>query len=389
MVRTSIKWLYYITHIDNIPSIVRKGILSHEQIEQLQIPFTPIYDAQIVLSRQNKSAPNGKSLWSFANLYFQPRNPMLYRVKSEKSASDIVVVAVRREILNQPNIFVTTGNAASLATEIRQPTAKLITQIKKNTFKDWWSTIDDSKREIMAECLVPDRVPPELIDTIFVANHESRDKLLNLLPKSNMSVVVQPKLFFQATKQIALTPRLTVIEGDMFFSEMQTLTVSVNCVGVMGKGLASRVKYQYPDVYVFYQDVCKRRVLRMGKPFIYKREFSPMESPAADTDDNGNGAHRVWFLLFPTKQHWRQNSDVNGIAQGLEWVKANALKEGIQSLALPALGCGLGNLEWKEVGPLMCQALKELNIPIQIYLPTEKKVPDDELTKKFLLGTKP
>lgn len=62
---------------------------------------------------------------------------------------------------------------------------------------------------------------------------------------------------------------------------MQTLAVSVNTVGVMGKGLASRVKYQFPDVYVRYQDVCKTRELELGKPYLYKRESS-LDSLLAD-----------------------------------------------------------------------------------------------------------
>src|SRR6266540_87579 len=109
----SIKELYYITHINNIPSILRQGILSHELIRSKDIPYTPIYDEEIVSNRRTITTPNGKSLWSFANLYFQPRNPMLYRVTREKQLEDIAVIAVRRDILNRKDIFVANGNAAS------------------------------------------------------------------------------------------------------------------------------------------------------------------------------------------------------------------------------------------------------------------------------------
>lgn len=73
-----IKGLYYITHIDNVPSILRRGILSRERVETEGVQYTPIYDEAIVAARKDKLAPNGKRLWSFANLYFNARNPMLY-----------------------------------------------------------------------------------------------------------------------------------------------------------------------------------------------------------------------------------------------------------------------------------------------------------------------
>jgi ssDNA thymidine ADP-ribosyltransferase DarT-like protein len=71
----SIKELYYITHVDNIPSIIRHGILSHELILSRKVSYTPIYDEEIVSNRRRVTTPNGKTLWSFANLYFQPPKP--------------------------------------------------------------------------------------------------------------------------------------------------------------------------------------------------------------------------------------------------------------------------------------------------------------------------
>jgi O-acetyl-ADP-ribose deacetylase (regulator of RNase III) len=93
----------------------------------------------------------------------------------------------------------------------------------------------------------------------------------------------------------------------------------------------------------------------------------------------------TWFLLFPTKRNWREDADISGIETGLQWIVANYKNEGIKSLALPALGCGLGNLEWKQVGPLMCKYLSLLDIPVFIYLPTEKKIPEEFLNPRFLL----
>lgn len=172
----------------------------------------------------------------------------------------------------------------------------------------------------------------------------------------------------------------------MFFSMMQTLTVSVNTRGIMGKGLASRAKYQFPDVYVVYQDACRRKMLRMGKPYLYKREAFVDQELADEPGTLPTVNAEKWFLLFATKRHWRDNGDLAGIEAGLRWVRENYKHEGIQSLALPALGCGLGNLDWRDVGPMMCRELATLDIPVAIYLPRERQVANDLVTPEFLLG---
>lgn len=383
-----IKRLYYITHIDNVPSILRRGILSHERVETEGVQYTPIYDEAIVAARKDKLAPNGKRLWSFANLYFNARNPMLYRVKHEKSLDDMAVVCVKPTILQRPDIFITTGNARALQSDIlpRDVGMKELPKIKREFDIAWWKLEDGSKRKIMAECLVPDLVPPENIQAIYVANHKIRERLEPMLHPSKIAIIPEPNMFFLPSRRSKLTQNLFLVEGDMFFSEMQTLTISVNCVGVMGKGLASRAKYQFPDVYVAYQDLCRKRKLKMGKPYLIKRETSLDYELADEPSSLSNADSDKWFLLFPTKNHWREKSDVAGIEQGLQWIQDNYEDQGIQSLAVPALGCGLGQLEWRDIGPLLCRYLSALDIQVAIYLPREKKIPEELLSKDFLLG---
>jgi hypothetical protein len=386
--RGRVEGLYYITHIDNLPSIMARGVLCHHRIDSEQIPFTHIYDAQIVANRSAMHVPDGRSLWEFANLYFQPRNAMLYRVLCEKSAEDVVVLAIQPTVLNRPDIFISTGNAASPLSEIlpASQARRRVPQIKAATDKKWWTEVDGSKREMMAECLVPDSVPSELIQTIYVASHEVADKAKALLGQGGLPVIPEPEMFFEPSRRTPLTRHLFLVEGDLFFSRLHTLTVSVNCVGVMGKGLASRAKYQFPDVYVFYQDLCRRRTLGMGRPYLYKRESSFDNQLADEPSSLSNSNLETWFLLFPTKRDWRQRADIGGIQEGLEWLQANYRAEGIKSLAIPALGCGLGWLDWREVGPLLCRSLSALDIDVWLYLPAERKVPEEYLTKEFLLG---
>jgi O-acetyl-ADP-ribose deacetylase (regulator of RNase III) len=385
--RVNFKSLYYITHIDNVPSILQRGILSHAVVEDRNIPFTPIYDREIVSNRRRKSTPSGDTLWDFANLYFQPRNPMLYRVMNEKSRSDIVIIAVRPDVLSLPDIFISTGNAASEQSEIlpAKEGIKVVSQMWDVINNEWWKTEDGSKRKIMAECLVPDLVRPEYVQAIYVANHAAADKVRTLLPQSEIPVVPEPQMFFQPLSTRRITSNISLVEGDMFFSKMQTLTISVNTVGIMGKGLASRAKYQFPDTYVVYQDVCRQKKLQMGKPYLYKRETYLDEELADDPATLPSLNSNKWFLLFATKRHWREASDINGIEKGLAWVQDNYKKEGVQSLAMPALGCGLGGLKWQDVGPLMCKYLSQVDINVGIYLPREQQILAEQLTPDFLL----
>jgi hypothetical protein len=388
MKKQVINGLYYITHIDNVPSILKHGIFCHERIESENIQFTPIYDEGIVSNRHNIHVPDGRSLWKFANFFFQPRNPMLYRVVSEKSFKEIAIISVKPTILDRIDIYLTTGNAAhSLSTILSSGEGrKVLPQILEDTLKvEWWNEADGSKRKIMAECLVPDYLPPEYIQTIYVSSHDNAKKVESMIQGSDIPVIPEPKMFFLPNRAYNLTPRLNLFEGDMFFSRNQTVTVSVNTVGVMGKGVASRAKYQFPDVYVYYQDLCRSKKLKMGQPQIYKRESSMDYDLADEPQSLTEGNLQKWFLLFPTKRHWREMSDINGIEDGLGWLISNYKQEGIKSLAMPALGCGLGKLEWKDVGPLMCKYLSRMDIDVAIYLPAEKIIPTEYFEAKYLL----
>jgi hypothetical protein len=383
--KLDIKGLYYITHVENLPSILSHGILSHRYVEDHNVVYKAIYDAEIVGNRKLKTTPDGKSLWEFANVYFQPRNPMLFRVVHEKSPNDIAVLGLYPSVLDIPGIYITNGNAANNATEFfdYEGGMKAVAQIWDTINSEWWNT--ESKRKIMAECLVPQLIPPNLVHSVYVASHKVAERVKTLISRE-FRIIPEPPMFFFPKKQYPIASTLVLAEGDMFFSNMQTLTVSVNTVGVMGKGLASRAKYQFPDVYVVYQDACRKKWLKMGKPYLFKREASfddeLFDEPGNITTPNGV----KWFLLFPTKRNWREDSDIKGIEEGLNWLATNYKAEGIKSIALPALGCGLGNLDWKDVGPMMCRILAPLDIQVTIYLPREKEIPQEFLSPAHLLS---
>ena len=123
----------------------------------------------------------------------------------------------------------------------------------------------------------------------------------------------------------------------------------------------------------------------MGTPVLYKRELS-FDCEFADEPSTLKSANgETWFLLFPTKKDWRDNSNIDDIEAGLNGL-FRTIKKRALIITLPALGCGLGRLEWAQVGPLICQYLSKLNIPVSIFLPAEHQIPDEQITPEFLLG---
>lgn len=147
---------------------------------------------------------------------------------------------------------------------------------------------------------------------------------------------------------------------------MQTLVNTVNCVGVMGKGIALGFKERFPSMYADYKDRCQRGEVNLGRPYLYKQEGGP------------------WILNFPTKDHWRGLSRISDISEGLEYLVSHYEEWGIKSLAVPPLGCGNGQLDWAVVGPTLFRYLSRLAIPVELFAPD--RTPKEQLTLSFLEG---
>lgn len=379
--------LYYISHINNLQSILKNGILSHEGIARLGLKYTPIYDKNVVSIRKDKSTPAKLSLWHYANLYFQPRNPMMYSVVHANQKENLVVISASKKVLYEPGAFITDGNAANAPTQFYSPAEglKVLGRQWSIIRNEWWNKEDGSKRKIMSECLVPNRVKSDHINSLYVVSGVVANRVKLITGERHVSVVPEPNFFFQQNITTQVGENISLFDGDMFFSDMQTLTISVNLQGIMGKGLASRAKYQFPDVYVEYQDVCRDRQLSARRPYLYKRETS-LDDELSDPSLPLTTQNAVkWFLLFPTKRNWRNDSRLDDIEGGLAWIRKNYKLKKIESLAMPALGCGLGNLSWADVGPLMCKYLHGIDIPVAIYLPRERKIDEQYLEASYLL----
>ncbi len=138
---------------------------------------------------------------------------------------------------------------------------------------------------------------------------------------------------------------ITIRRGDMFAEEVDALVNPVNCVGVMGAGVALEFKKRWPAYEANYANDCEMGRMSLTQPMLWP--------------DRWPSGRPVKLISFPTKQHWREKSRLREIELGLRNL-ATILKAhefDIRSVAIPALGCGLGGLAWNDVKDLMFQML--------------------------------
>lgn len=159
---------------------------------------------------------------------------------------------------------------------------------------------------------------------------------------------------------------MKILVADILQSMAQTLINTVNCVGIMGKGIALEFKKQFPDMFKDYAARCERKV-KPGVPYLFVRHAPPN------------------IINFPTKDHWKSVSRIDDIEHGLQHLLKHYKEWKVTSLAIPPLGCGNGQLEWRAVGPLIYRYASQMEIPIELYAPYG--TPPRELTVDFLSQT--
>lgn len=150
---------------------------------------------------------------------------------------------------------------------------------------------------------------------------------------------------------------ITFTQGNLLESRAEALVNTVNTVGVMGKGIALMFKERFGENYRRYAAACKRNEVQTGQMFVTEvREL--------------DGAR--WIVNFPTKQHWRSNSRIEWIADGLQDLRRFLVDQHVRSVAIPPLGAGNGGLDWAEVRPLIEEALADLDTEVMVYEPTQR-----------------
>jgi O-acetyl-ADP-ribose deacetylase (regulator of RNase III) len=137
---------------------------------------------------------------------------------------------------------------------------------------------------------------------------------------------------------------LNLIKGNILEADAEALVNTVNCVGVMGKGIALQFKNAFPENFQAYERACRHNEIQPGRMFVFRT----------------NQLYPKYIINFPTKRDWKNKSRLEDIENGLAALIKEIKSRDIKSIAIPPLGCGSGRLRWAEVGPLIAAAMSSL-----------------------------
>ncbi len=150
---------------------------------------------------------------------------------------------------------------------------------------------------------------------------------------------------------------ITFTHGNLLEARAEALVNTVNTVGVMGKGIAPMFKERFPENFRRYAAACKAKEVQTGKMFV--TEVSELDGPR-------------WIVNFPTKQHWRGDSRMEWIIEGLQDLRRFLIRHQIKSVAIPPLGAGNGGLPWPAVRTQIQTALGDLSAEILVFEPRQQ-----------------
>ncbi len=175
---------------------------------------------------------------------------------------------------------------------------------------------------------------------------------------------------------------IELTQGDILKVDAEALVNTVNCVGVMGRGIALQFRKAFPENFKAYEAACKTRQVQPGKMFIY--DLNRLYTPR-------------FIINFPTKRHWKDKSRIEDIKSGLADLIGVVQQQQIRSVAIPPLGCGLGGLNWEDVRPLIIEAFQSApEVTVLLFEPVgapqaaamvrDNKVPNMTVGRAALLG---
>ena len=147
---------------------------------------------------------------------------------------------------------------------------------------------------------------------------------------------------------------IVYLRGNLLEDDAQALVNTVNTVGVMGKGIALQFKQRFPTNFTAYAQACRLGQVQTGRMFI---------------TEPGEFTGPRWVVNFPTKQHWRDPSRIEWVVDGLQDLRCFVTSNQVLSIALPALGAGLGGLQWSVVREHIEAALSDLPMDVRIFEP--------------------
>lgn len=148
---------------------------------------------------------------------------------------------------------------------------------------------------------------------------------------------------------------IELTNGNILNDDSEAIVNTVNCVGIMGRGIALQFKNAWPENFKAYEDACKHQKVKPGQMFVF--ETGQLTSP-------------LFIINFPTKRHWKGKSRMEDIDAGLIALVSEIKHRGIQSIAIPPLGAGLGGLNWDEVRPRIEAAMQEIpDVRVRLFEP--------------------
>lgn len=163
--------------------------------------------------------------------------------------------------------------------------------------------------------------------------------------------------------------------GNILAEEADALVNTVNCVGVMGRGIALQFKKAFPENFRAYAAACKRGEVEPGRMFVF---------------ETGSLTPPRFIVNFPTKRHWRGKSRLEDLRAGLAALAGEIRERGIRSLAIPPLGSGLGGLRWADVRPLIEAALEPLaDVHVVVFEPREADADERPVRSREVPGMTP
>ena len=148
---------------------------------------------------------------------------------------------------------------------------------------------------------------------------------------------------------------IELTRGNILNADVEALVNTVNCVGVMGKGIALQFKKAFPANFKAYEAACRREEIKPGRMFVF---------------ETGQIVNPRYIINFPTKRHWRNRSRYEDIEAGSRALLAEVRTREIHSVAIPPLGCGLGGLDWHRVRAIIEQAFSKLpGVQVKLFEP--------------------
>lgn len=363
--------LYYLCPIDNLASILRNGIYSHNMAEAKGVRIADLSDPTVQQRRaQNTSFKvftGGKSLHDYVNLYINPNGPMMANIlfKQRRLDQTVILSIDGTRVFASAGAIISDGNCASLGTKY---------QWANSTTTEEWATIArlskietstepiENRRRQAAEVLSPSRLPTEYITAVCCGTERVKEKVEKLLAEEGLSrhVIHDPNLFFKYNR-LGSGERLRAgmvgfYTGDCTSVDADALVISTNTVGVMatpekalaGKGgLAGLYRLRCPKGYQIFKEACQKKLISMGSPLIidfYEETcVSNPQSLAGITDL----PHR-YHVYFPTKiaPSYSEKSKPENIERGLIKLGLLLADTDVKTITMPSLGCGLGNMDF-------------------------------------------